>query len=308
MAEPLDTALAFLNGMAGDYLVRTGNGLAIPMTLVNRGASLVCTPAAMAAAYPNATGKVVVLVHGLMSTETIWRMPDGTDYGSRLRDDLGYTPVYVRYNSGLAIADNGAALDVILSALVAAYPQPITDLLLMGYSMGGLVVRSACHVAATANHGWLGLVKNAIYVGTPHRGAPMERAGRVVQRVLQVINDPYTKLIADIANLRSDGIKDLGDSDIRHEDRARRRMSVRLRDPEHPVPLLPSIRHHLIAGAFVPEQWITELLGDFVVPLSSATNASVERVKVFPRLTHLDVPRNADVYEQIKTWCQEMSA
>lgn len=192
--------------------------------------------------------------------------------------------------------------------------MPIRELLLIGYSMGGLVVRSACHVGVLAQHAWLALVKDAIYVGTPHRGAPMERVGRVVQRLLQVVDDPYTKLIADIANLRSDGIKDLGDSDIRHEDRARRVISVRLRDPEHPVPLLPSIRHHLIAGAFVAEPWVAELLGDMVVPLGSAANSAGQlatsidgkRVKVFPKLTHLDVPRNADVYAQIQTWCKEM--
>jgi pimeloyl-ACP methyl ester carboxylesterase len=307
MGEKLDNALALLNGLTGDYLARTGNGLATQMTLVHSGEPIATETDALNAAYPDATGKVVVLVHGLMSTESIWRMPDGTDYGTRLQAELGYTPLYVRYNSGLPIADNGRALALILESLISAYPVPISELLLMGYSMGGLVVRSACHVAATSQQGWLSRVHNAIYVGTPHRGAPMERVGRVVQKILHVIDDPYTKLIGDIANLRSDGIKDLGDSDIRHEDRARRVVSVRLRDPQHPVPLLPSIQHHLIAGAFVPEPWIAELLGDMVVPLGSATNTLVDRVKVFPRLTHLDVPRDAAVYEQIKDWCQDMN-
>lgn len=304
--DALDTAVAVLNGAAGDYLVRTNNGLATPLTLVHAGDELKCERAALFNAYPLPTSRVVVLVHGLMSTESIWRMWDGSDYGSRLHEDLGYTPLYVRYNSGRAIADNGADLAQLLESLIAAYPVPITELLLMGYSMGGLVVRSACHVAATQKLAWLDRVKHAIYVGTPHRGAPMERVGRVVQKVLQVIDDPYTKLIADIANLRSDGIKDLGDSDIRHEDRAKRRVSLSLRDAEHPVPLLPSIQHYLVAGAFVPDPVAAELLGDMVVPLSSATNQETEQVKVFPGLTHLDVPRNLAVYEQIKLWCQQM--
>lgn len=311
MGGKLDEALALLNGLAGDYLARTNNGLATTLGLVHAGQPLLPNTASITRVHPQATGRVVVLVHGLMSTEAIWRMPDGSDYGSRLHDDFGYTPFYVRYNSGLPIADNGAALASILETLVVAYPVPIKDLLLVGYSMGGLVVRSACHVAATSlttPSAWLPLVKNAIYVGTPHQGAPMERVGRVVQRVLQVVNDPYTKLIADITNLRSDGIKDLGDSDIRHEDRARRVVSVRLRDPQHPVPLLPSIQHHLIAGALMPEPWIADLLGDMVVPLQSATNALSDRVKVFPKLTHLDVPRDAGVYAQIKLWCEAMHA
>lgn len=304
--ELLDTAVAVLNGAAGDYLVRTNNGLATPLTLAHQGEELKCERAALFNAYPLPTGRVVVLVHGLMSNETIWRMWDGSDYGSRLHDDLGYTPIYVRYNSGRAIADNGADFAKLIESLIAEYPVPITELLLMGYSMGGLVVRSACHVAATQKLSWLGRVKHAIYVGTPHRGAPMERVGRVVQKVLQVIDDPYTKLIADIANLRSDGIKDLGDSDIRHEDRAKRRTSLSLRDPEHPVPLLPSIQHYLVAGVFVPDAVAAELLGDMMVPVSSATNQGGEHVKVFPGLTHLDVPRSPLVYGQIKQWCEQM--
>jgi pimeloyl-ACP methyl ester carboxylesterase len=306
MGTKLDTALAVLNGLAGDYLVRTGNGLATPMTLAHGGEPMPITQDAIKRAHPDATSRVVVLVHGLMSTEAIWRMPDGSDYGSRLRDDLGYTPFYVRYNTGMPIADSGLALASILEAVVNAYPQPITELLLLGYSMGGLVVRSACHVAATSTQAWLGLVKDVIYVGTPHRGAPMERVGRVVQRILHVVDDPYTKLIADIANLRSDGIKDLGDGDLRHEDRARRVVSVKLRDPKHPVPLLPNIRHHLIAGAYVPEPWIADLLGDVLVPLGSATDAGRDRVRVFAGMTHLDLPCNVDVYQQIRTWCQAM--
>ncbi len=306
MGEPFDTAVALLNGLAGDYLARTNNGLAMTMTLVHAGEPIANERASLAKAYPQASDKVVLLVHGLMSTESIWRMPDGTDYGTRLQAELGYTPLYVRYNSGLPIADNGKALANLLNGLATSYPVPIRSLLLVGYSMGGLVVRSACHVAAMSGQSWLGWVKDAIYVGTPHRGAPMERVGRVVHRVLQVINDPYTKLVADIANLRSDGIKDLGDSDLRHEDRARRLISMKLRDAQHPVPLLPSIRHHLIAGAFVSEPWIADLLGDMVVPLSSATNTHDERVKVFPGLTHLDVPHNADVYRQIHAWCEAM--
>lgn len=117
----LDEALALLNGLAGDYLHRTSNGLATTMTLAHAGLPFALDAATIAKTHPSPTGRVVVLVHGLMSTEAIWRMPDGSDYGSRLRDDFGYTPFYARYNSGLAIADNGAAFAKLLETLVAAY-------------------------------------------------------------------------------------------------------------------------------------------------------------------------------------------
>ncbi|GAA1810448.1 hypothetical protein [Nostocoides veronense] len=39
---------------------------------------------------------------------------------------LGLTPVLVRYNSGLRISDNGAALGALLADLVAGWPVPLT--------------------------------------------------------------------------------------------------------------------------------------------------------------------------------------
>ena len=311
MGEKLDLALAVLNGAVGDYLVRTDNGLALPMAFHQRGEPIAPNAAELSAAYPDATARVVVLVHGLMNNEGIFAMPDGRDYGTLLRDDLGLTALYVRYNSGLPIADNGAALSALLSTLVSQYPRPIEEIVLLGYSMGGLVVRAATHAAALSSAPWLPLVRRALYVGTPHRGAPLERVGRIVSAVLQAIPDPYTRLIADIADLRSDGLKDLGDADLRHEDRARRTLQVTLRDPQHPVPLLPGITHHLVAGVLSEERWLRALFGDAVVPVSSATGGRAlgegldpSRVRVFPGLSHAALPRSMDVYAQLRQWCE----
>ena len=158
-----------------------------------------------------------------MCTETIWEMADGSDYGARLAMDLGYVPVYLRYNSGLAIAENGERLSTALDAFAAAYPVPIEELVPVGYSMGGLVVRSACHEASLGKRGWLSLVHRAIYVGTPHLGAPLERMGRTVARLPRAIDDRvHAPRGRARRNLRSDGVKDLGDANLRHEDWAPR--------------------------------------------------------------------------------------
>lgn len=306
--------LAILNGLVGDHLVRTDNPLATELGFVRDGepepARAVC--AALAAPTP----RVVVLVHGLMCTETIWRMEDGTDYGSRLARDLGFTPLYVRYNSGRPIADNGAALGAALAELVDVYPAPIDELLLLGYSMGGLLVRSACHGAKVGGAGWLGRVRRAIYVGTPHRGAPLERAGRVLTRVLRAVPDPYARLAADLGDLRSAGVKDLGDADLTHEDRARTRARARfsLRDPRHPIPLLPEIDHYLAAGALHGDPLVALTFGDAMVPVPSGTfdgavDASTlalppERVKIFAGYSHVRLAHDAAVYDQIKAWCE----
>jgi triacylglycerol lipase len=319
LGAKLDMALAVLNGLVGDHLVRTHNALATELECIHKGEPLPTDRAAFARALPSATPRVAILVHGLMCTEGIWKFPDGSDYGTLLARDLGFTPLAIRYNSGRAIADNGEALAQWMESLPAAYPVPIEEILLLGFSMGGLVIRSACHTGKLSGHRWLSLVKRVIYLGTPHRGAPFERAGRVVARVLRTVPDPYTRLIADIGDLRSDGVKDLGDADLRHEDRARTRLSCRfsLRDPRHPVPLLPEIRHYLVAGALASYPQLALWFGDSIVPIPSAT-ADIcidtarlalppDHVRVLDGFSHIRLAHDPAVYAQIRAWCEAES-
>ena len=75
---------------------------------------------ALAAAFPDATPRLVVFLHGLMETEFSWRLRRAAStYGARLRRDLGCTPVYVRYNTGRHISENGRSLAELLEELVA---------------------------------------------------------------------------------------------------------------------------------------------------------------------------------------------
>lgn len=273
----LDFVLGVLNGLVGDHLHRTGNELATDMELAGD------RPAVIGP-------RVVVLVHGLMCTESEWRMPDGSDYGSLLARDFGYTPLYVRYNSGRPIAENGDELARLLEGLVER--EHIEEIALLGFSMGGLVIRSACHFAAMGEMRWLPLVRRAFYVGTPHLGSPWERAGRTLTRVLRMVPDPYAELAADLGDLRSRGIKDLG-------------------DPCHPFPLLPSIRHHLVAGFL--DARIATLFGDALVPLASGTDghcvdlAAIPpgHVRILPGKAHMTLAHSPDVYAHLRAWCEE---
>jgi triacylglycerol lipase len=252
-----------------------------------------------------------------MCTESIWTLPDGTDYGTLLARDLGFTPVYVRYNSGRPIADNGADLARLLDELQRAWPVPVEEILPIGFSMGGLVIRAACHAASVDDGHFLPRIRRAIYVGTPHLGAPLERAGRVLSKFLRAIPDPYTRLIAELAELRSAGVKDLGDADIRHEDRARRVECFSLRDPRHPVPLLPNVQHYLVAASLSMEPILASLFGDTLVPVPSGTDglcvdrASIalppSHVHLVPGLHHITLAHHPDVYAQIRAWCTEAS-
>ncbi len=306
MGKKLDFAIAILNGTIGDHLCRSNNDLAIDFTFARRGESL--TVDEVARSIP-AGAKVVLLVHGLMNSEAIFEDASGEDFGTRLAKDLGFVPVYVRYNSGRSIPDNGALLDAHLEALFTK-AAPIDELVLLGYSMGGLVVRSACHFAKEAGHAWLGKVRRALYVGTPHRGAPLERGGRVVSSILAAIPDPTTNLVGQIADLRSAGLQDLGDAELRHEDRARRGKTWKLTDAEHPVPLLPSIEHFLVAGGVSNAPWVHALFGDSIVPLGSAKNESktaifpLDHVKFVPGTAHIDLPTSPRVYELLRVFLE----
>jgi pimeloyl-ACP methyl ester carboxylesterase len=302
MGNTVEASLAILNGYLGDYLARTGNGLATEMTLVAkvRGGRVVrLDRRSLERAYPAASPRIAILVHGLMCTESIWEMRDGSDYGSLLERDLGMTPIYARYNTGLPIAGNGASFCHALDALVANFPVPIEEIVPIGHSMGGLVMRSAAHVASLQGSRWLPLVRRAIYVGTPHLGAPLERVGRAVTKLLRAVPDPYTRLIADISDLRSAGIKDLGNG---------------LRDPRHPVPLLPEIQHYLVAGSLSDEPQIAALFGDALVPVPSATDGHLDprrglippdHVKLMTGVGHLTLAHHEDLYPGIRSWCEE---
>ena len=315
MGKKLETTLGVLNGTIGDYLARTGNGLATPMQLVVEGAPVAIERAALARSYPGAASRVVLLAHGLMCSESVWDMPGGGDYGSLLARDLGFSPLYLRYNSGRAIPDNGADLARLLESLLDAWPVAVEEILLLGFSMGGLVVRAACHVASTGSMRWLPLVRRAIYVGTPHLGAPYERLGRALSKIAAVVPDPFVRLAAQIGDLRSDGIKDLGDADLRHEDRERRHAARSLRDPRHPVPLLPGIEHYMVAGALSTDPRLAMVFGDALVPMASGTNGlraepgtralPPRHVKVFAGTAHMTLAHDLHVYEQIRAWCEE---
>lgn len=315
MGHLRNQSIAVLNGLIGDYLAKEHNGLSTEMAFYLGGKPLTLNRASLASVHPQPSGRILVLVHGLMVDESCFRFKDGSDYGSRLQRDLGLDPFYLRYNSGLPIADNGEALARLLTQLTAEYPVPARELVLVGYSMGGLLIRSACHVAATEALHWLGLVRTAVYLGTPHLGVPGERLGVLVARLLRAVPDPTTRLIGDIATLRSAGIRDLGHAALRHDDRYNEGKPWSLRDAQHPVPLLPSIRHALIAGSLDVPIAVARLLGDAVVPLPSATGSTrlsptslaipAERVAVLPGRTHFDLSHDEEAYARLRAFCED---
>lgn len=310
-------AQSIINGAVGDHLHASQNGLGIAMALYAGNRPLPLTREALLRAHPRPTTKLCVLVHGLACNEGSWAYPDpayperDTSYGAGLAADLGYTPLFVRYNTGLAIGRNGAHLADLLAALLAAYPLPVDELLLIGHSMGGLVIRHACHLGSRRADAWVGRVRQVFYLGSPHDGAPLALLGDIATQVLHAVPNPITRLIGDIFNLRSQGVKDL-------------RAAPLLDAADHPhaappqtVPWLTSAQHYLVVGTLTedPQHLVATLLGDglVLVPFIPATPPGGEapypilrdHVACFSRTDHMQLARDPAVYRQIRTWCAD---
>jgi pimeloyl-ACP methyl ester carboxylesterase len=204
-AQPYrETVLAAVNGVLGDHLQASGNPLAIRMRLRQHGVELDDGKPLPSGQRPSA--KLLVMVHGLCMNDLQW-LREGHDHGAALALAGGYTPLYLHYNTGLPVADNGQALSDVLAQLVQTWPVPVQELVILGHSMGGLVSRSACHHAVQAGQVWTKKVSKLICLGTPHEGAPLERAGRWVDYLLAI--SPYSAPFARLGLVRSAGIQDL---------------------------------------------------------------------------------------------------
>ncbi|MFO1314093.1 MAG: alpha/beta hydrolase [Burkholderiales bacterium] len=256
-----DAVLAALNGVLGDYLAATGNPLALRMELRHAGRSVPLGRPALAASFPDARRRLLVLVHGLCMNDRQWAR-EGHDHGRELARALDCTPLYLRYNSGLHVSTNGRALADLMEALVAAWPVPVESVTMLAHSMGGLVARSACHYAEIANRRWRERLDAIVFLGTPHLGAPGERAGAWADYVIAL--SPYTAPFARLGGIRSAGIKDLRHGSVRDEDWQAPPL------PGHPtLPLPRGVRCYAIAASRQPRP-AARVRGDGLVPVASA--------------------------------------
>ena len=315
----LDLTISALNGVVGDRLEERRNGLRIEMELRHAGRHLPLEPDAIARAFPDASPKLVVFVHGLACNEAVWRFyaeeyyadPD-TTYGSLLARDLGYSPLYLRYNSGLHVSENGARLDERMAELVRAWPVPVEEIALVGHSMGGLVVRSACHAGRSRSRGWVDQVRHVVCLGTPHLGAPLEKFGNLAGWVLGAID--VTRPLARLVNGRSAGIKDLRFGYLVEEDWRGRDADDLLEDNRHDIPFLDTATHYSVGATLTrsPHHPVALLLGDSLVRLPSASGRGAPVTRRIPfrdehgrhvgAMGHLRLLNHPAVYAQLHTW------
>ena len=274
-----DAILAAINGVLGDHLEASNNPLATSLAFRHDGRDLPLTRRALRAAFPDANTRIVVMLHGLCMNDRQWRS-HGQDHGAALARDLGLTPVYLRYNSGRHIAHNGRDFADAMAQLQQAWPVPLERITLLCHSMGGLVARSACQHAADSGHEWMSPLSDVVFLGTPHHGAPLERAGSWVDRL--VVTSPYSAPFARLGNIRSAGIRDLRHGNLRDVDRPRGDAAGGRANcyEKIPLPLPRHVRCHAIAAstqAASPRRDPTTLRGDGLVPIASALGQHPDR-------------------------------
>ncbi len=290
-----------VNGLIGDRLVEDESPLAITMAVRHRGRDVPIDGASLAAAFPAATDALVVFVHGLCETEHYWdrrsrpRTVDGTtapSYGARLATDEGWSPVYVRVNTGLPIAESGVALNSLLADLVDAWPAGVRRIALVGHSMGGLIVRSACAVSTAADRDWTQRVTDVVLLGAPHLGSPVERT--IARGVTVFHKVPELSPFARIFDQRSVGVLDLHDG------------------PADEIAHVPHARYHLVAATLTrsPRHPLAATVGDLLVPYRSAAGLLPNGEEIFPGADvlhvpgadHFDLLNHEQVYAALRGW------
>jgi len=257
-----DAFVAALNGLFGDHLHESGNPLAIRMALRSGGMAL--TQAA-----PAPQRKLLILVHGLCMNDRQWTRR-GHDHGQALAQALGGTPLYLHYNSGRHVSQNGRDFAMLLQRLLLEWPVPVDELVILGHSMGGLVARSACHHAEVQGLGWLQTLRALVCLGTPHHGAPLERGGRRIDQLLGL--SPYVAPFARLGKARSAGITDLRYGNLQDADGQDRDRHAQQHDDRRPTPLPAGVATYLLAATTADKPGLLHraLIGDGLVPLASA--------------------------------------
>jgi PGAP1-like protein len=311
-------ALGALSGAFGDALERDRSPLAPRMSVRRDGRAVPPASEELAEAFPDAGPRVAIFTHGLCETEAGWWLGAERHYGdprvwhgSRLEQDLGFTPVTVRLNSGLHISENGRRLATLIDQVVDAWPVPVEELLLVGHSMGGLINRSACHYGMKSDQRWIGRVRNVVTLGTPHLGAPLEQAAA---RLGVALNwTPESQPLAEALARRSVGIKDLRYGAIVDEDWKGRDPDAWGPDPCADIPLLDTAAHYVIGATLTRDAQhpLGRVIGDLLVlyPSSSGRSRSGRRVafevdntRHLGGLNHFHLLNHPRVYEQMLEW------
>ena len=318
--EPADSSrgrtamVSILNGVLGDHMRAHDNPLTLGMTWRLDGRVLEITRSALADAIPHASGKILVMLHGHCMNELQW-CRNGHNHGAVLAAANGFTPMYLRYNSGLHISENGRALADQLEQLLAQWPTPVQEVCIVGYSMGGMVARSAFHYGKKAHHAWVQQVHKLFFVGTPQHGSMVEQAGNMIDKALE--SSPYSHALSRLGKIRSAGTTDLRHGNLIDEDWKGHDRFAHAHDRRQLSQLPAGVKCYAIAAMIAkePSEIWGQLVGDGLVPLKSALgkhrdihralHLPAEHQRVYYGMNHLGLLDSPAVCEQLQAWIAE---
>ena len=299
-------AHAVVNGIWGDSLGEHEESIGISMGLRGRDGELIAVGSNLSEHYPEGNGHLVVLLHGLFDTERRFGSIAGQpSLYSALEAHPELTPLALRYNSGLGVADNGEQLATLIESVHAEWPVPIRSISLLGYSMGGLVARSACLAATDADHSWIGSLRNVVTLATPHRGSPLEKAANIAAQGLRITH--RTRPLADFLDSRSAGLKDLRFGAVASDDSSEGDPDAVREDQSDANALPPDVRHHFVGGVITadPDHPFGRAVGDLVVRSTSSSGGPgliPTQVSLYGGTNHLDLLRDPSVITAVVEW------
>jgi triacylglycerol lipase len=321
----IDHAEAALNALYGDYLKNKQNALDLGMNFRHLGLIQPLTQDSLKKNFPDGSKKVCVFVHGLGCTEWTWCISaqrfygdPAANFGELLKKDLGFTPLYVRYNTGRHVSENGRRLSNLLTQLVDAYPINIEEIILIGHSMGGLVSRSAAHYGRQEKALWVNRLRQIFCIGSPNLGAPLEKATNILSSLLRNINTVGTQVPASILNSRSSGIKDLRFGYTVDDEWENKDPDAFMNDNRDTVPFVDGVKYCFVAATITsdPEHPLGVLLGDLLVRVPSASGQSSQPERripfnsgfVFNGMNHMHLANHPEVYAVIRQQLTQASS
>lgn len=305
--------LAIVYGVIGDNLAVSKHPLAISMHFNLKGQLL---PMDQLKVLPCINGKLIILVHGLCMAGATWAerllQIDQQEKAAKQYSLMGYTPICLRYNSGCHISTNGQEFATLLESLVKSWAVPVQELVIVGFSMGGLVSRSACHYGALAGHLWLQHLTKIVFIATPHHGSPLERRGNWLDRMLSLYR--ITAPLSRLGKIRSAGITDLRYGNLLDTDWEGLDRFEAHEDRRQIVALPVGVQCYVIAATHGKRAGDLgdRFLGDGLVPLSSALGHHEDPARCLQfaplnqwigyGMSHLKLLRHSDIHAQLKTW------
>jgi pimeloyl-ACP methyl ester carboxylesterase len=303
-SESTQSLLAALNGVLGDHLVNSKSPLAISMHFRKNGQTLNIEQ--LQTLLKQGNGKLLIMVHGLCMNDLQW-CREGHDHGVELARESDVQTIYLHYNTGQHISDNGKQFADLLEYLVNLTEKPL-EINLLVHSMGGLVSRSAFNVAENKGHTWPKFVNKLVFLGTPHHGAALEKAGNWIDLILGAHS--YTVPFARLVKVRSAGITDLRYGNVRETDWLTTDRFEFAGDQRTPLPLPSHVQCFVVATSAGEDEKYA--LGDGLVSIKSALgehkNPAFDlaipnsRKWVGTNINHMQLLSDPKVYQVLKTW------